>query len=58
MFGVILVCITPYLSIFSLNAKKRGKNVGQNNSEYGHFLRSVGHCQTSVMEILCKNKNC
>ena len=29
-----------YLSVFSPNAGKCGKNVDQNNSEYGHFLRS------------------
>ena len=28
------------LSVFSLNAGKCGKNVDQNNSKYGHFLRS------------------
>ena len=26
--------------VFSPNAGKRGKNADQNNSEYGHFLRS------------------
>ena len=31
---------TPYLSVFSPNGGKYGKNVDQNNSEYGHFLRS------------------
>ena len=30
-----------YLSVFSLNVGKCGKNADQNNSEYGHFLRSV-----------------
>ena len=30
-----------YLSIFSPNAGKCGKNTDQNNSEYGLFLRSV-----------------
>ena len=34
---------TPYLSIFSPNAGKSGKNADQNNSEYGLFLRSVFH---------------
>ena len=29
-----------YLSVFSPNAGKCGKNVDQSNSEYGHFLRS------------------
>ena len=32
---------TEYLSIFSPNAGKCGKNVDQDNSEYGHFLRSI-----------------
>ena len=31
---------TPYLSVFSPNAGKCGKNEDQNNSEYRHFLRS------------------
>ena len=29
-----------YLSVFSPNVEKCGKNVDQNNSEYGHFLGS------------------
>ena len=29
---------TPYLSVFSLDAGKSGKNADQNNSEYGLFL--------------------
>ena len=47
VFGVILVRIfphsewiqrdTPYLPVFRLNAG----NTDQNNSEYGHFLRSL-----------------
>ena len=53
VFGVILVRIFPaffqirteygeilYLSVFSPNAGKYGKNADQNNSEYEHFLRS------------------
>ena len=32
---------TPHLSVFSPNAGKCGKNADQNNSEYGHFLRSA-----------------
>ena len=32
---------TEYLSVFSPNAGKCGKNADQNNSEYGLFLRSV-----------------
>ena len=49
-FGVILVLIfsrsdwirgdTPYLSVFSPNAGKCGKNADQNSSEYGVFLYS------------------
>ena len=31
---------TPYLSVFSPNSGKCGKNGDQNNSEYGLFLRS------------------
>ena len=31
----------PYLSVFSPNAGKCGKNADQNNSEYEHFLRRV-----------------
>ena len=31
---------TEYHSVFSPNAGKHGKNAEQNNSEYGHFLRS------------------
>ena len=53
VFGIILVRIFPafsqiwteygeilYLSLLSPNAGKYGKNADQNNSEYGHFLRS------------------
>ena len=29
-----------YLSVFSPNVRKCGKNADQNTSEYGHFLRS------------------
>ena len=32
---------TPYLTLFSTNSRKCGKNADQNYSEYGHFLRSV-----------------
>ena len=41
---VIIIIIrrhTEYLSIFSPNAGKCRKNVDQNNSDYGLFLRSV-----------------
>ena len=31
----------PYFLAFGLNTRKCGKNVDQNNSKYGHFLRSV-----------------
>ena len=41
--------IPPYLSVFSPNAGKCGKNADQNNSEYVHFLCSV---------ILAKSSNC
>ena len=34
---------TKYLSVFSPNAGKCGKNADQNNSEYGHFIHSVDH---------------
>ena len=54
VLGVILVCIffphlpgfglnTEYLSVFSPNAVKCGKNEDQNNSEYGHSLCSANH---------------
>ena len=32
---------SEYLSVFSPNAGKYGKNVDQNNFEYGHLLRSI-----------------
>ena len=32
---------TERYGVFSPNAEKCGKNADQNNSEYGHFLRSV-----------------
>ena len=35
---------TLYLSVFSPNAGKCGKNADQNNSEYGHFL-----CSTKIV---------
>ena len=39
--SVLVAVITDkYLSVFSPNAGKCGKNEDQNNSEYGHFLRS------------------
>ena len=57
VFGVILIRIFPafsriraeygeitrteYISEFSPNVGKCGKNVDQNNSKYKHFLRSV-----------------
>ena len=34
---------TEYLSVFSPNAGKCGKNADQNNSEYGHPLRSASY---------------
>ena len=54
VFGVILIRIFPafsrirteygqirYLSVFSPNAGKYGKNADQINSQYGQFLRSI-----------------
>ena len=42
VFGVILVRLFAlFSSIFSPNTGKCVKNADQNNSEYGHFLRSV-----------------
>ena len=38
---------TPYLSVFSPNAGKCEKNMDQNNSECGHFLRSV--CSPDIL---------
>ena len=37
---------TPYLSVFSSNAGKCGKNADQNNSEYRLFLRIVNQSET------------
>ena len=42
---------TPYLSVFSPNAGKCGNNADQNNSEYGHFLRSVIHEVNFFLQI-------
>ena len=39
-----------YLSVFSPNAGKCGKNEDQNNSEYGHFLRSASDRETGLIE--------
>ena len=42
---------TKYLSVFSPNAGKCGKNADQNNSEYGHFLVSevlIFKCNTNI----------
>ena len=39
---------TPYLSAFSQNAGKSGKNADQNNSKYGLFLRRVGSRWMSI----------
>ena len=38
VFGVILVRIFPHISMYSVRMRE---NVDQNNSKYGHFLRSV-----------------
>ena len=64
-FGVILVCIfphsgwirrdTPYLSVFSTNAGKSGKNADQKNSGYGVFLRSTNQFVRDT--ILWSRKN-
>ena len=44
-----LLKVTPYLSIFSPNARKCGENADQNNSEYGHFFRS--YCNHQILTI-------
>ena len=44
---------TLYLSVFSPNAGKCGKNADQNNSEYGHFLRSE---QVSSRQVFDKSQ--
>ena len=41
-----------YLSVFSPNAGKCGKNADQNNSEYGLFLRSVFMLQSFHITLL------
>ena len=41
---------TEYLSVFSPNVGKCGKNADQNNSEYGHFLRSASDRETGLLE--------
>ena len=50
---------TPYLSKFCPNAGKCGKNMDQNNSECGHFLRSV--CSpdilTQIFQVPFRNNN-
>ena len=38
-----------YLSVFSPNEEKSGKNVDQNNSEYGLFLRSIDLTEEAVV---------
>ena len=47
--------VTKYLSIFCPNAGKYGKNADQNNSEYGHFLRSGGF---EMIRIFLKVTGC
>ena len=45
---------TKYLSVFSPNAGKCGKNADQNNYENGHFLRSAilaGSCYTYFCHV-------
>ena len=44
---------TLCLSVFSPNAGKCGKNADQNNSEYGHFLRSE---QVSSRQVFVKSQ--
>ena len=54
VLGDILVSIFPHFAAFGLNTEtysvfdpnvgKCGKNADQNNSEYGHFLRSDFNC--------------
>ena len=44
--------IPKYLSVFSPNAGKCGKNADQNNSEYGHFLRSESYCFIEKQQFL------
>ena len=41
---------TPYLSVFSPNAGKCGKNADQNNFEYGHFLCSIMPLQSLILQ--------
>ena len=63
VFGVILIHIFPafspiwteygeiwYLSVFSPNAGKCGRNADENNSEYGHFY-AVENCQVKLSII-------
>ena len=65
VFGVILVRIFPsffriraeYLSIFSPNTEKCGKNADQNDFEYGHFLRSARYPVTCKMTFFMKIVN-
>ena len=51
---------TPYLSVFSPNAGKCGENADQNNSKYGHFLRSestsfyVVHSTSLSVNLTCR----
>ena len=42
---------TPYLFVFSLSAEKCRKNVDQNNSEYGHFLRNVLYKERNDLRV-------
>ena len=44
-----------YLSVFSPNAGKCGTNADQNNSEYGHFLRSTDNSDGII--FLFRNNN-
>ena len=52
VFGVILVCIFPHISPYSVQMRE---NVDQNNSEYGHFSRSVPDCYSMRFTTLLTN---
>ena len=46
---------TKYLCVFGPNAGKCGKNADQNNSEYGHFLRSASF-GLQLMDYIVSNQ--
>ena len=42
----------PHFPAFGLNTVRMGENADQNNSEYGHFLRSADQmCTTKFLQI-------